>query len=90
MRDVTMTDRIKGAYNCLTNDQSQVRVRLADLRAALPYESREAVDAELMAMEDERSITLYPLDNPQEIHSADEAANLPNGAGYPRHIVYMK
>jgi hypothetical protein len=81
---------VRSAYARLTGGQSSVRVRLADLRAALAEVSRADLDSALLDMERNDAIILYPLDDPQETRAEDEAASLPNSAGAPRHIVYMR
>jgi len=41
-------------------------------------------------MERQRTVVLYPLDDPQEIGPADRAAALENSAGLPRHVMYIE
>lgn len=65
------------------------RIRLRHVRDWLPMMSRKALDAELMRLQRERMIMIYPLDNPLDITLADKAAALVI-AGEPHHIIYRE
>jgi len=52
------------------------RIRLKDVRPRLPMLSKSALDTELLRLQRERLIMLYPLDNPLEITLADRDAAL--------------
>lgn len=82
--------RIRRSYCSASGGRWNVRVRLAELRRALPEVPRAELDESLLAMERQGSVVLYPLDDPQEIEPEDEAAGLPNSLGIRRHIVYLE
>ena len=85
-----ISDRIRSAYAKLGKGETNVRVRLADLRSTLGDIPAEELNAAMLEMERDGSIVLYPLDDPQEIRPEDEKAALPNSAGFQRHILYMQ
>ncbi len=87
--DADLADIIRRTCRELANGQSNVRVRLADLRGRLPESSRSAVDQKLLEMEQAGELSLYRLDNPQEIQDADRDAVLHTATGNERHIVYF-
>lgn len=82
--------RIRDAYGKLAEGKWNTRVRLADLRDALPDIAGEDLDRALLGMEGDGAVVLFPLDNPQEIRPEDERAALRNAAGFPRHVMYME
>lgn len=86
----TSTREIREACLRQTQGQIGVRVHLADIRRALPTIPREHFDQALHFMESNGWLVLYPLDNSREIQAEDQAAALPNSAGQPRHIIYLK
>lgn len=73
---------IRAACLELGNGQRNVRVRLADLKSRV-------MDETLLEMERSGELSLYPLDDPQEIGPADRAAAIRTQAGSERHIVYF-
>jgi hypothetical protein len=81
--------QIETAYYRLSGGQPNVRVRLADLRAALPDLPPEQVNAALLNLESRGRATLYPLDNPLEIRPEDREAVVRTSTGDVRHIVYL-
>lgn len=83
-------DRITESYFAQTGGQSNVRVRLADLRASMPDMSDDVFNRWLLTMERQGKAILYGLDDPREIGPGDVKAGIPNSLGDPRHIVYMK
>ena len=88
--DQEVAQLVRAACVKLGDGQRHVRVRLADLRAALGQIPRDRLDPVLLAMEREGAIILYPLDNPQEIRPLDEEAAITNSVGIKRHIVYLE
>jgi hypothetical protein len=80
---------IEKTYGHLSSGRSGVRVRLADLREALPEVPRDRLDTALLDLANRGIISLYPLDNPLEIQPRDREAILRTPAGDPRHILYM-
>jgi DNA-binding MarR family transcriptional regulator len=74
----------------LANGRPAARIRLAALRAALADVPRARLDRTLLDMEQNESVVLYPLDNPQELFPDDTEAALPNSAGFNRHILYLE
>ena len=85
-----LSQQIRDAYCRTSGGRWNVRVRLADLRGALPGVPREEFDGALLALETAGALVLYPLDDPQEIRPGDEAAALPNSLGIRRHILYIE
>ena len=81
--------RIEAAYYRLSGDQPNIRVRLADLRSALPGVPCSQLDRTLLSMESQGRAALYPLDNPLEIRPEDREAVLRTTTGDERHIVYL-
>ncbi len=64
------------------------RIRVVDLRRALPEADRAELDATLLDMEQRGELVLLTLDNPAERTPADEAAAL-TVLGEKRHILYL-
>lgn len=85
----SLEDRIREACVRLGFGKRNVRIRLTELRRQLDF-SRDALDQKLLEMEQRGELSLYPLDNPQEISSADREAALKTGAGNERHIIYFE
>lgn len=86
---VSLEDQITGAYGTISNGQTNVRVRLSHLRAALPSVPRGLFDKALLGLESAGKASLYRLDNPAEIRSEDREAVLLTPSGEERHIVYL-
>ena len=83
----SVQQEIANAYYTLSGNRRNVRVRLSDLRLTLKMD-RATLDAELLQMERDGKLVLYPLDDPQEITAEDRAAEI-RLIGCVRHIVYM-
>lgn len=88
--DVDVEDRIRRAYLRIAEGRPNVRVRLADLREALPDLPRESVDAALLRLADRGAAALYPIENPLDVRPEDQAAALRASTGHPRHILYLE
>lgn len=73
----------------LGNGRGNVRIRLADVRDRLPNVPRETLDELLLQMQRDGKLSLYSLDNPAEISSADHQAALRLSTGNVRHILYF-
>lgn len=84
-----LPSRIAEAYLRASGGERNVRVRLADLRDALPEVPRGRLDETLLEMADRGDAALYRLDNPLEINDRDRDAVLKTPAGDPRHIIYL-
>jgi len=80
---------IELAYLRLSGGRANVRVRLADLRTALPEIPRDRLDATLLAMATRGGVALYPLENPVEIQPQDREAVLRTPTGHERHLIYL-
>lgn len=85
-----INERVRATYATLANGHRGVRVRLADLRRALPDVPRAELDPALRTMELEGTLILYCLQNPLEIQAEDRDAALLNSVGEPRHVIYME
>ncbi|MFH1112786.1 MAG: hypothetical protein V1792_02600 [Pseudomonadota bacterium] len=81
-------EMVEQAYRVASSGRSNVRVRLAKLRELLRDLERDKLDTLLISMQQRGKLTLYSLDDPQEIDLADEKAAIDVG-GFKRHIVYM-
>jgi len=79
---------IHQAYLQLTHGNTKQRVRLHQLRAALPDLDRATLDLTLLEMQRQGLLVLMTLDNSREITAADREAALDIG-GNPRHILYF-
>ena len=84
-----LADRIADACMKLSRGRANVRVRLADLRQKLAEVSRHDLDQMLLSMSCANKLSLYRLDNPQEIQPEDHDAAVYTASGEPRHIVYF-
>jgi hypothetical protein len=83
------SEQIRRAYLAASGGALKTRVRLSDLRSALPQLERKVFDRALMELFETQQISLFPLDNPREIRSSDErdAFNL---SGIKQHVVYLE
>ena len=86
---VNLAGEIRRAYCECSEGRGNVRVRLADLRERLGRIDRAVLDAQLLQMQEQRELVLYPLDDGLDIHKRDADAAL-HLAGSPRHILYME
>lgn len=86
----TVEEQIAAAYSVLTDQRSNVRVRLADLRNALSDIPNEQFDNAVRNMLRTGEVVLNRLDNPREIAPEDEAAKILTALGDPRHILHME
>lgn len=69
--------------------RENVRVRLSELRVRMNEVPGPLLDGTLLEMERAGKLSLYSLDNPQEIRPEDRGAALRTAAGNERHIVYF-
>jgi hypothetical protein len=82
-------DCVTKAYYSLSGGQSNVRVRIADLRQLLSSIPRPKLDQALLDMASSEKAVLFRLDNPTEIHPEDRNAVLRTPTGEERHIMYL-
>lgn len=80
--------RIREAYLAETGGALNRRVRLAALRARLADMPRAQLDAALLALGQQGVGSLYPLDDPTEIATADRDAAIRVGTEM-RHLLWM-
>ncbi|MBI9091861.1 MAG: hypothetical protein JEZ12_21830 [Desulfobacterium sp.] len=82
--------RVRSVYHEIAGSQWNVRVRIADLRGALPDVGHDELSAVLrrMQLSDDFNLVLYPYDDPREIRPEDSAAAV-EIAGQEKHILYM-
>jgi hypothetical protein len=85
----SVEDLVTTAYLTISKGQTNVRVRLAELRHFLPSIPRLAFDQALLGMASSGRASLYRLDNPSEIHPEDRDAALRTPSGEERHVVYL-
>ena len=81
--------KIVDAYHKLAGGREDVRIRLADLRDALPEVSRKSLDAGLEKLALEGRASLFELNNPYEINDRDRDAVLLTPTGQRRHLIYL-
>jgi hypothetical protein len=81
--------QIEAAYLRLSGGRPNERVRLSDLRDALPNLPRTKLDTALLSMASTGAASLYRLDNPLEIGPRDRDAVLRTPSGEERHLVYL-
>jgi hypothetical protein len=81
--------QIRNICLSLGSGRTRTRVRLADLRAALPAISRAELDGVLLEMMNRRELALFPIDNRRELRPEDEGAAL-DLSGVPHHVVYLE
>lgn len=86
--DRPLRERIREVCRAITGGAEGVRIRLADVRTRMTNVETEQLNAMLLQMEREGSISLYRLDNPEEITEADKAAALVTVGGTENHILY--
>jgi hypothetical protein len=84
-----LEDQIVRAYLAVSKEQTNVRVRLSDLRRALPSVPRTELNEALLGMASSGKASLYRLDNPAEIRAEDREAVLRTPSGEERHVVYL-
>jgi len=72
----------------LTEGRPGDRIRLADLRNALPDIERSLLDETLLMMQSTNEVVLSTLER-FEINTNDKAAEI-RVAGLPRHVIYLK
>jgi hypothetical protein len=84
-----LAERIRSACLQLGHGQRNVRIRLADLRRSLGAE-RSVLDAKLLELESGGELSIYPLDDPQEIGPDDREAVLTTATGSERHVIYYQ
>ncbi len=72
----SLTERVTAAYLMATGGKLNKYATLATVRAGLTDEDRAAVDAEMVAMQQRGEAVLYPIDDPQRVTAADNAAFL--------------
>jgi hypothetical protein len=80
---------IRAACLQLGEGRRNVRIRLADLRDRVDA-PRPQLDQKLLEMERGGELSLYPLENPQEIGPPAREAVLRTAAGNERHILYFE
>lgn len=78
----------------LGGGREAVRVTLADLRKELPQFSHAEVTQAVRELSRARLLTLYPFDDPREIHGGPRAAEhraaaIDSSTGVPQHLFYF-
>ena len=80
--------QLRDALLTLSQGRTQQRLTLAQLRAALPQLTREALDEALLDLQRDGSIALYHEDNPA-LRSADVDVAAVQLAGSRYHLIYL-
>ena len=88
-------DLIKTVYFDLTNNESSVRVKLADIKkqfTKMDAEMERKINKALLDMhKDPKSrAVMYGLDDPLEITEADKKAAIAILPKYPMHVLYIE
>lgn len=86
---VSPRESIQNAIYEAGGKQLETRVRLADLREALPNVPRKQLDETLKQMQTDGDLVLYRNDDPQDMTPRDRGAQLMLGND-PRDLVYLK
>ena len=84
----TVENEIKMAVWSLTKGKT-VRVKLADLRKAVPHIAKDTLDSTLKAMQIAGKCMLYKNSSSLENNTTEYKNNALYIAGEPRHILYM-
>jgi hypothetical protein len=66
------------------------RIRISDLRSALPQLNRDELDDKLLKLQSMNQIVLYHGDDPLELTEKDHRDALVTITGNKRHFVYIK
>lgn len=82
-------EKIRRAYLSASGGALKERVRISELRTALPDLERKTFDRALLELFNEGRVRLYPFDNPREVKSADERAAI-DLSGVKQHLVYLE
>ena len=85
-----LTDAIRQACETISSSGSDFRVRLSQLRQQLANISTDDLNQALMDMQQAGALSLRPVEDPQEISEADEAAAIDVGGGDKRYFVLLK
>lgn len=84
-----LSAQIRAAYLKLSAGRLNVRVRLADLRAALNQVTSEALEQCLLKLQATSDVVLYPFDDPTELQERDRTAAI-LVANEPTHLIYWR
>lgn len=87
--ETRLAGRIRAAYLARTGGRFHERMRITDLRAALPDIEREALDGALRELSGKGKLALFPLDDRLEI-SLDDARDAVQLSGVPQHVIYLE
>jgi len=90
VKEASLDDQIRQVCETIASNSTDFRVRLAQLRAQLSKIPRNTLDNALIAMQQAEKILLRPVEDPQEISEADEAAAIDMGGGDKRYFVLLK
>jgi len=81
--------QIRETYSKLSGGRSSVRVRLSDLRQAMSEVPWPDLEAALLSMQHTGTLSLYGLDDPQDIRPEDKESAIAI-AGFKKHVIYLR
>lgn len=86
--DTGLDARIRAACLELGGGREAVRVRLAELRRRLADVPPDELTAAIRELSRRQELTLYPLDDPRQVTSDDQAAAIRSSTDVHQHILY--
>jgi len=85
---VAIEEAIRSACLAIGGGQRAVRVRIADLRKQLIVFSEAEVTDALWTMSERKELTMFRLDDPQQVTAEDRKAAVLSTLGQELHIIY--
>ncbi|MEM1256060.1 MAG: hypothetical protein AAGI69_26780 [Cyanobacteria bacterium P01_H01_bin.21] len=85
-----LEERIRKAYASLTQTSSDFRVRIAHIHQAINDIPHQTVNDTLRAMQQAGTLSLRPMEDPEEIALEDEKAAIDLGGGDKRYFIFIK
>ncbi|MEL6327645.1 MAG: hypothetical protein AAFQ61_12180, partial [Cyanobacteria bacterium J06626_23] len=82
--------KVRQACAEITENSTDFRVRLSQLRQQLSSVSDTDLNATLIALQQQGQLSLRPMEDPQEISDADEQAAIDMGGGDKRYFALLK
>ncbi|MEL6248618.1 MAG: hypothetical protein AAFY78_22035 [Cyanobacteria bacterium J06648_16] len=82
--------KVRQACAEITENSTDFRVRLSQLRQQLSSVSDTDLNAVLIALQQQGQLSLRPMEDPQEISDADEQAAIDMGGGDKRYFALLK
>jgi hypothetical protein len=80
---------IRDACRVIANGRAGVRIRLAELREQLSQYNKDEITRALWELSEKGELSLWRLDDPREIQTADREAAVLTSTGEEKHILYF-